>query len=101
MGGDTLRGGLHRIPGSLPPSIRRGRVSRPSEFADTYLAGRGPVPYNAFTGGPPDFHGRLPKAETSRGGYLANRVLRVVDQLSPGARMAAAGFSSQFMEPSS
>ena len=54
-----------------------------------------------FTVGPPAFHERLPKADTSRGGYLANRVLRVVDQLSPGARMAAAGFSSQFMEPSS
>ena len=38
---------------------------------------------------------------SSRVSYLANRVLRVVDQLSPGARMAAAGFSSQLMEPSS
>ena len=38
---------------------------------------------------------------SSRVSYLANRVLRVVDQLSPGARMAAAGFSSQLMEPPS
>ena len=33
--------------------------------------------------------------------YLTKEVLRVVDQLSPGATVAAAGFSSHLMEPDS
>ena len=83
---------------ATPHNCVCGRMGeRPAIRPQTHLYGVAFV----FTVGPPAFHARLPKADTSRGGYLANRVLRVVDQLSPGARMAAAGFSSQFMEPSS
>ena len=43
-------GNLHRILGYLSSSIRRGRVSRPPEFRDSYGAGRETRPLRCFYG---------------------------------------------------
>ena len=47
------------------------------------------------------FYGLRALSHRNPGAYLRNVVRRVVDQLSPGARMAAAGYWNQSVEPRS
>ena len=59
-------GNLHRIPGSSSSSIRRGRVSRPPEFRDSYGAGRETRPLRCFYGWSDKFRFVAPQNDTER-----------------------------------